>query len=161
MSDIARSSLARSDEYNDPYRSLPGWDDGPGLVKAAGGVVWRLHEGELQILLVHRERYDDWSLPKGKLDKHESHEDGALRETEEETGYRCILGHELRCTRYIDGKGRPKTVRYWEMTVAEGEFRANHETDQILWLGLQEAREKMSYGHDAEVVDSFSRFAGR
>ncbi|MBI2704413.1 MAG: NUDIX hydrolase [Actinobacteria bacterium] len=145
----------------EPYEPIPGWDDDPNLVCAAGGVVWRVDDGELQILLVHRERYDDWGLPKGKLDKAESPEDGARRETEEETGYRCILGHELQCTRYYDAKRRPKTVRYWEMTVAEGEFQPNHETNEIRWLDLDDARQLLSYRHDAGVVDSFARFAGQ
>lgn len=141
--------------FSDPYRPMPGWDDSPGLVRAAGGVLWRNRDGVVQVLLVHRGRYDDWSFPKGKLQEHESHEDGALRETEEESGYRCILGEELRCTRYIDGKGRPKTVRYWQMTVAGGEFRPNSETDEVRWLGLHEARVLMSYERDMAVLDHF------
>jgi 8-oxo-dGTP diphosphatase len=149
------------DGGHDTHESRPGWDDDPELVRAAGGVVWRVEEGELQVLLVHRERYDDWSFPKGKLDRGERHEDGALRETEEETGYRCVLGHELPPTRYRDGKGRKKTVRYWEMTAVEGAFASNHETDEARWLTLDEARAMLSYAHDVEVLDAFARFAGR
>ncbi len=142
------------------FEPLLGWDDDPRLVRAAGGVIWRHRDGEVEILLVHRARYDDWSLPKGKLAAGETHPAGALREVEEETGLRCILGHEVASTRYHDAKGRPKTVRYFEMTVAEGEFQPNHETDKTLWLGLDAARSKISYPHDVDVVSAFARFAG-
>jgi 8-oxo-dGTP diphosphatase len=143
------------------FEPMPGWDDDPALVRAAGGVVWRQRDGRLEVLLVHRERYDDWSLPKGKLDGDETYEHAALRETEEETGYRCVLGHELKSTRYRDNKGRPKIVRYWEMTATEGDFQPNHETDAISWLPLDEAVATLSYRHDADVVESFASFAGR
>ena len=83
-----------------------------GPVRAAGGVVWRRNgAGPVEILLVHRPRYGDWSLPKGKCDKGESDEDCALREVEEETGWRCRLGPELPSTRYRDNKDRSKVVR--------------------------------------------------
>src|SRR5207302_7956801 len=86
--------------------------DVDGVVRAAGGVVGRLApDGELEVLLVHRPRYDDWSLPKGKLHAEETEEAAALREVEEETGFRCELGPELPRSAYTDSRGRPKTVR--------------------------------------------------
>src|ERR671915_2359890 len=98
----------------------------PDEVQAAGGVVVR----DGKVLLVHRPRYDDWTLPKGKLDPGESFEDAALREVEEETGVRCRLVRELPPTRYEVG-GHPKIVRYWQMEPeAEGEFVPNEETDE-------------------------------
>src|SRR4051812_8048862 len=90
-------------------------------VHAAGGVVVRRDaSGAPEVLLVHRPRYADWSLPKGKLDKGESFEDGAVREVLEETGVRVRLGEELPSVRYVDNKGRDKLVRYWIMEVEEG-----------------------------------------
>ena len=77
------------------------------MIEAAGGVVWRRgSKGSLKVLLVHRDRYDDWSFPKGKLDAGESHRHAALREVEEETGLRCKTGDELPEVRYDDRKGR-------------------------------------------------------
>ena len=85
-------------------------------VRAAGGIVQRTDpDGESRLLLVHRPRYDDWSLPKGKADNGERDEETALREVEEETGLRCLLGEEIGETRYRDSKGRSKVVRYWLM----------------------------------------------
>ena len=80
-------------------------------VSAAGGVV----ERDGLVAVVHRPRYDDWSLPKGKLDRGESWEQAALREVREETGLECELGEQLPTVRYMDQRGRPKTVRYWRM----------------------------------------------
>ena len=80
------------------------WDDDPELVRAAGGVVWRAGDGGTEVLLVHRPRYDDWSLPKGKLDAGETHEGAATREVLEETGYEVELGRELASTRYRDAR---------------------------------------------------------
>lgn len=129
-------------------------------VQAAGGVVWRVRSGVLEVAIVHRPKYGDWSFPKGKLDPGESHEQGAIREVEEETGLRCVLGHELSTAHYRDSKGRSKTVRYWEMTVAGGEFTANPEVDEIRWLSVVPAAAILSYSHDIAVLESFARFAG-
>ena len=103
-------------------------------VKAAGGVVWRRGDRGIEVALVHRPRYDDWSFPKGKLDAGESWEDGALREVEEEIGLRCRLGHELPHTSYRDPKGRAKVVRYWMMEPLDGEFVPSNEVDEMRWL---------------------------
>jgi 8-oxo-dGTP pyrophosphatase MutT (NUDIX family) len=128
------------------------------VVEAAGGVVSRHGDGSrLEVLVVHRPRYDDWTFPKGKLEPGESHEQAAVREVEEETGLRCALGRELPSTTYHDRKGRPKTVRYWEMQPLEGAFRPHREVDEIRWLPSDEARRLLSHRRDREVLDSFAK----
>ena len=130
--------------------SLPGTT----VVQAAGGVIWRRSPpGDLEVLLVHRPRYDDWTVPKGKLDAGEGHADAALREVAEETGLRCTLGPELPSTSYRDRKGRPKRVRYWAMTPVAGRFTPTHEVDQIRWLPVEEAKAVLSYERDLAVLD--------
>jgi 8-oxo-dGTP pyrophosphatase MutT (NUDIX family) len=130
-------------------------------VRAAGGVVLRPRDGGgVEVCVVHRPRYDDWSLPKGKLDRNEGFEEGALREVLEETGLRCRLRRELDEVRYTDGKGRPKIVRYWLMDVAEDQgFAPNEETDELRWLELPAAAQLLSYEHDQELVAGLA--AGR
>jgi 8-oxo-dGTP diphosphatase len=132
------------------------------VVRASGGVVWRAAEdGVVEVLLVHRPRYDDWTFPKGKADPGESDEACAVREVEEETGLRCTLGRELPSTRYVDARGRDKLVRYWEMAVAEEHEReSDDEVDDIAWTGVEEAERRLSYGRDVDVLDAFARWAG-
>ena len=128
------------------------------VVRAAGGVVWRDGGDGIEVLVVHRPKYDDWSLPKGKRDPGETDEQCAVREVDEETGLRATLGRELLPTRYRDRKDREKVVRYWAMTVASGpEFTPNDEVDELRWLGLDEAAALLSYDHDVSVVRSFAR----
>jgi 8-oxo-dGTP diphosphatase len=117
-------------------------------VKAAGGVVRR----DGRIAVVHRPRYDDWSLPKGKLDPGETWEEAALREVREETGLECSLGEELSSTRYHDRKGRSKLVRYWLMAPAGGEFAPNDEVDELRWLTPSEAVALLTYPRDKELA---------
>ena len=119
-----------------------------GRVDAAGGLV----ERDGLIAIVHRDRYDDWSLPKGKLDPGESFEQAALREIEEETGLRCTLGDELEASSYTDHHGRPKLVRYWRMTVDSGGFQPNDEVDELRWLSPDAAAALLSYEHDRLLV---------
>ena len=140
-------------------------------VKASGGVVWRRAPGgSAELVVVHRPRYDDWSLPKGKLDPGETWEEAALREVLEEVGLRCRLGDELPSVRYRDNKGREKAVRYWLMepdersgeATAGGEasgrgrsaapFTPNDEVDEMRWVGFGAAAELLTYPHDAELV---------
>ena len=122
-------------------------------VKAAGGVVWRRAGDTVAIAIAHRPRYDDWSLPKGKLDKGESWEDAALREVEEEIGLRCRLGEELEPVSYEDRKGRGKVVRYWLMEPeAEVTFTPNDEVDELRWMAPAEAVGVLTYPRDAELV---------
>lgn len=132
-----------------------GWDEFAGVVRAAGGVVVRPSrnpgestDGGVEVLVVHRPRYDDWTIPKGKLDPGETWEQAALREVEEETGLRCDLGEPVAEVRYRDHKGRPKAVRYWRMTVLDGTFTANDEVDEIRWLDPASASELLTYDHD-------------
>lgn len=128
------------------------------LIEAAGGVVWRrTRQGRLKVLLVHRPAYDDWSLPKGKLDLGEEPEEAALREVEEETGLRCRLGPELSQTRYVDRKGRDKLVRYWAMEPVTGAFRPSSEVDEVRWLRVERCASVLSYARDAVVVGDVRR----
>jgi 8-oxo-dGTP diphosphatase len=125
------------------------------MIEAAGGVVWRHgSKGTLKVLLVHRGQYDDWTLPKGKLDPGESHRDAALREVEEETGLRCQVHDELPEVYYEDRKGRPKRVRYWSMEPIDGQFVPNSEVDEVRWLTLDGADKLLSYAHDLVVIDA-------
>ena len=126
-------------------------------VKASGGVVWRRAPGgELELVVVHRPRYDDWSLPKGKLDPGERWEDAALREVLEEVGLRCRLGPELPTVHYRDNKGRDKAVRYWLMWPAEGTAEPYAEADEVRWVTLDDAAELLSYERDHGVLGSLS-----
>ena len=132
-----------------------GVSSGVATVRAAGGVVWRREPGGgIEVLLVHRPKYDDWSLPKGKLGPDEPDLDGALREVEEETGLRCTVGPELATSYYTDSLGRPKVVRYWAMVPAGGQFRPNREVDRCRWLPLDEAVAALSYDRDREILAS-------
>jgi 8-oxo-dGTP diphosphatase len=117
-------------------------------IQAAGGVVVR----DGQVALVHRPRYDDWTLPKGKLDPPESFEEAAVREVQEETGLRGRLVRELPAANYDVG-ARPKIVRYWLMEVEhEGPFVPNDETDQLRWVAPDEALQLLTYDRDRDVL---------
>jgi 8-oxo-dGTP diphosphatase len=119
-------------------------------VEAAGGVVL---EEDGRVVLVHRPRYDDWTLPKGKLEPGESFDEAALREVEEETGLRCRLVRELPAIEYEDAKGRSKVVRYWLMEVeANLGFVPNEEVDELRRLPPDEALAVLSYDLDHDVV---------
>jgi 8-oxo-dGTP pyrophosphatase MutT (NUDIX family) len=122
-------------------------------VRAAGGVVLREGPSGPALVLVHRPRYDDWSLPKGKLLRGESHRDAALREVEEETGLGCKLEDELPEVEYIDSLGRAKVVRYWTMRpVSERSFLPTAEVDEVRWVPLKEAGELLTHQHDRDLV---------
>ncbi len=128
------------------------------VVRAARGVVWRDDPaGGVEVVVVHRPKYDDWSLPKGKCDPGESDEACARREVEEETGFRCRLGPELAPAFYVDRKGRPKRVRYWAMTLSGAdEFITNAEVDEMRWCSPGEAQTLLSYAVDRRVLASFT-----
>ncbi len=125
-------------------------------IRAAGGAVVRWHEGTATsgatILIVHRPRYDDWSLPKGKCQPGEAEPACALREVEEETGLRCTLGPRLTEIAYHDHKDRAKTVTYFLMEPLTGELRSNDEVDELRWATLAEAEELLTYARDVEIA---------
>ena len=131
------------------------------MIEAAGGVVWRrTSRGEVEVLVVHRPRYDDWSLPKGKLDAGETHERAAVREVEEETGLRCEGGVELASVRYQDSEGRDKHVRYWAMQPVAGRFVPNDEVDEVRWVPLDDLRDLVTHERDADVAAGVAPQAG-
>lgn len=124
------------------------------VVRAGGGVVLREGADGDEVLLVHRPAYDDWSLPKGKAHEDERVEDCALREVEEETGLRCELERELPSTSYRDARGRPKVVRYWEMRPLGGDARAQAEVDDVAWLPIDAAKERLTWERDRAVLEA-------
>jgi 8-oxo-dGTP diphosphatase len=131
------------------------------VVQAAGGLIVReTPRGEIQVLLVHRPHREDWTFPKGKLEAGESHERGAIREVEEETGLRCRLGVELPPSSYINGKGRLKVVRYWIMEPRSGRAEPRNEVDAIRWASVEEAAILLTYPRDRKVLTALCAAVG-
>ena len=126
-------------------------------VRAGGGVVWReAGGGRVEVLVVHRPRYDDWSFPKGKCESDESYEECALREVAEETGFVCEPGFELSPSMYRDRRGRTKQVRYWTMTiVGPADPPDGDEVDILRWLPLADVPGLLTYDRDRPVFESF------
>ena len=125
-------------------------------VRAAGGVVLRpsRNGSAPEVLVVHRPNYDDWSLPKGKLDPGETWEQAAVREVHEETGVTARLGVELTPTHYLDRRGRAKQVRWWTMPVLDDQFRApDDEVDDLRWVPADEVGALLTYDTDRALVD--------
>jgi 8-oxo-dGTP diphosphatase len=133
------------------------------VIRAAGGVVWRQvnddsKERPLEIAVIHRPRYDDWSMPKGKLAPGETDVEGAIREVFEETGYRVRLGRPLGKVRYLKHSSsgtRPKVVRYWAMEAETGSFSPTREVDELRWMTPGEAQEILTHDHDRDILQRF------
>jgi 8-oxo-dGTP pyrophosphatase MutT (NUDIX family)/phosphohistidine phosphatase SixA len=125
------------------------------VILAAGAVLWRRTNTDVELALVHRPRYDDWSLPKGKLDRGESMPHAAVREIAEETGLTARLGARLLDVHYDVPEG-PKTVRYWAAEACGGEFAPNEETDELRWCSPGHAAGLLSYRRDLDVLARFT-----
>lgn len=136
----------------------------PGTVVAAGALVWRIRDGELQVLAVHRPRYNDWSWPKGKLSRGETLPQCAIREVAEETGREIVLGQPLPTLRYPIGAGKQKVVRYWAAQVISSDARAakarpavksapKHEVDRVRWLNVAQATAKITFPEDLRPLE--------
>jgi 8-oxo-dGTP diphosphatase len=127
---------------------------GPVEVRAAGGIVTRAGATGTEILVVHRPAYDDWSLPKGKLDPGEDVETGARREVLEETGVHAVVTGRAGSVRYDDRHGRTKEVHYFTMAVHETSPRSpDDEVDVVEWWPLDTAVTSLTYAHDRALVD--------
>ncbi|MFJ3232184.1 NUDIX hydrolase [Streptomyces sp. NPDC086787] len=123
------------------------------VVRAGGCVLWRRSSsGGVELALVFRPKWSDWSWPKGKLKKGETAHAAALREVEEETGHTCRLGPALPTARYVDHTGRNKEVSYWAAESTGGAFAPNNEVSELLWLSPDEARERLSHPRDRELI---------
>ncbi|WP_354641794.1 NUDIX hydrolase [Kitasatospora camelliae] len=137
-------------------------------ILAAGAVLWvpgplrkdGVRRKKPRIALIHRPKYDDWSLPKGKLDPGEGWRAAALREVHEETGMRCALGPELPVQHYR-AQGRPKEVRYWAAVPTGGAFTPNREVDRLEWLPPRKAKERLTHPRDRILVDALLELLGR
>lgn len=130
-------------------------------VYAAGAVVWRLIDGKLRILLIHRTRYRDITLPKGKVDPGEMLAETAVREVHEETGIRVCLGVPVGVSRYHLASQKQKIVHYWAAEATEDAIRAstfvpNREIAAIEWVSVKKARKRLSYPVDVEILDFFT-----
>ncbi|KAB2373640.1 NUDIX domain-containing protein [Actinomadura montaniterrae] len=124
-------------------------------IRAAGALLWRDGPDGPEFAVAHRPRYDDWSFPKGKLDRGEHMLRAAVREIEEETGLVPRLGRRLPTAEYRHGD-RPKQVEYWAARpVAEAAFTPNEEVDELAWLPAREAEARLSYRHDADLLRAF------
>ena len=127
-------------------------------ILAAGAVLWRPNRDSAapEVAIIHRPRYDDWSLPKGKVDPGETEPVTAVREVHEETGYSSHLGRRLVAVSYPVEEG-VKKVRYWAATTVDGEFIPNDEVDELKWLPVDEAMKHLEYPHDRKVLRRFTR----
>ena len=126
-------------------------------VFAAGAVLWRIQDEQLLIAVIHRGRYDDWSLPKGKVDRGESLPQTAVREIREETGLKVRLGVPLSTAKYLLGSGAQKEVHYWAAKVtakalAKSNFKPDDEVAEVTWKTAEEASKVLSYEHDLQLV---------
>ena len=121
----------------------------------------RAAPGGVEVLVVHRSSYGDWTFPKGKCEPGETDEACALREVAEETGLVCELGDELPSTSYADSRGRPKRVRYWRLRVVGGALSFEHEVDGARWVSPAEAEELLTYARDLQVLGALGDSAVR
>jgi 8-oxo-dGTP diphosphatase len=119
-------------------------------------VLWRSRREAIEIAVIHRPRYDDWSLPKGKVDPGETEPVTAVREVFEETGHCAHLGRRLGVVSYPTQQG-VKKVRYWAARSLGGEFTAGTEVDDLVWLPVSDAMKKLEYPYDRKILRRFAK----
>jgi 8-oxo-dGTP pyrophosphatase MutT (NUDIX family) len=137
---------------------VPITERGEEIVRAAGGVVVRRTDrGDIEVALVHRPSYDDWTFPKGKRVAGEGDKQTAKREVEEETGLACRLDRRIGKVEYRDRKDRPKTVVYWLMTPIGGTFRPSAEVDEMRWVRIGQAGNLLTYPHDRALLEAAAK----
>lgn len=142
-----------SKSSSDPRRS------GSRIVYAAGAVLWRPTDSAnpgLEVAVIHRPRYDDWSLPKGKVDPGETAAVAAVREVREETGHQAILGRRLDMVSYPVDQGIKK-VYYWAARSTGGEFEPGNEVDELIWLPVADAMQRLNYPQDQKMLRHFAK----
>lgn len=124
------------------------------VIQAAGGILWKKEGGQKKIALVHRHKHDDWSLPKGKVDKGETWKKTALREVLEETGFEAKIKKYAGSISYLlDGK--PKVVLFWHMKIkSEKKAKMNGEVDEVRWVTVEEAEELLDYPGEIDIIKS-------
>lgn len=127
------------------------------LVCAAGAVLWRQRCDEVEVAIIHRPRYDDWSLPKGKVDPGETEPLTAMREVLEETGHHAQLGRRLGVVTYPIQQG-VKRVRFWSARSLGGAFVAGPEVDEMVWLSIPDAMNKLGYTYDRKILRRFAKY---
>ncbi|OBG28242.1 NUDIX hydrolase [Mycobacterium alsense] len=141
--------------------SSAGESSGSRVVYAAGAVLWRTAGGDpaapsLEVAVIHRPRYDDWSLPKGKVDPGETAPVAAVREIFEETGHRAVLGRRVNTVSYPIEQG-VKKVHYWAARSLGGEFTPTGEVDELAWLPVADAMKKLDYAQDRKTLRRFGK----
>ncbi|NND02335.1 MAG: NUDIX hydrolase [Acidimicrobiia bacterium] len=143
---MAKKLLRRESDY------LP-------TIWAAGAAVYRMRRGRPEILLTHRPRYDDWSLPKGKLDRGEGFRECAEREVQEESGVTGVVEDFIGTVGYVTGAGNKKAVRYWLLQAKDEAFKPNREVDKIRWFPPKKAMAKATYSRDEAIITSAVQMA--
>ena len=127
------------------------------VIQAAGGVLWKNEGGQKTLAVVHRHKHNDWSLPKGKVDKGESWKKTALREVLEETGYEAKIKKYAGSISYLL-EGKPKVVLYWHMKIkSEKKEKMNGEVDEVRWVTIEEAEKLLDYREELNIIKSMPK----
>lgn len=128
-----------------------------GQIRAAGGLVVRPRADGVDVLMVHRRQFGDWTIPRGKVTRGESDEAAAVREVAEETGLRCELGQEAGVMHYRDRRARDKQARYWLMVPRSGRFRATREVDRCEWMDIGAAAQAATRSGERDLLAGVAR----